>query len=77
MYNGMIAPVVPYAIRGVLWYQGESITPPRELFPHINETLINDWRKLWGASCRFISASWRRSITAATARKCASGKPRR
>ncbi len=48
MYNGMIAPVVPYAIRGILWYQGESITAPRELFPLWNETLIHDWRKRWG-----------------------------
>lgn len=48
MYNGMIAPFVPYALRGVLWYQGESITGPRELFPRWNETLIADWRKLWG-----------------------------
>ena len=48
MFNGMIAPVVPFAIRGVLWYQGESITPPRELFPVWNETLIKDWRQLWG-----------------------------
>jgi sialate O-acetylesterase len=48
MFNGMLAPFVGYAIRGVLWYQGESITPPRELFPLWNETLITDWRKLWG-----------------------------
>ncbi len=47
MFNGMIAPVVPFAIRGVLWYQGESITGSRELFPVWNETLINDWRRLW------------------------------
>jgi sialate O-acetylesterase len=47
MFNGMIAPVVPFAIRGVLWYQGESITAPRELFPVWNEALIKDWRKLW------------------------------
>jgi sialate O-acetylesterase len=47
MFNGMIAPVVPFAIRGVIWYQGESITPPRDLFPVWNETLIRDWRKLW------------------------------
>lgn len=53
MFNGMIAPVVPYAIRGVLWYQGESITAPKELFPHWNETLINDWRKLWGRELPF------------------------
>jgi sialate O-acetylesterase len=48
MFNGMIAPVVPYAVRGVLWYQGESITGDRALFPLWNETLIRDWRTLWG-----------------------------
>ena len=53
LFNGMIAPVVPYAIRGVLWYQGESITAPRELFPLWTETLINDWRKLWGRELPF------------------------
>lgn len=53
LFNGMIAPVVPYAIRGVLWYQGESITAPKELFPLWNETLINDWRKLWGREIPF------------------------
>jgi sialate O-acetylesterase len=53
MYNGMIAPVIPYAIRGVLWYQGESITAPRELFPRWNELLISDWRKLWGRELPF------------------------
>jgi len=44
---------VPCAIRGILWYQGESITPPKELFPLWNETLINDWRKLWGRELPF------------------------
>ncbi len=53
MFNGMIAPFVGYAIRGVIWYQGESITAPRELFPLWNETLITDWRKLWGRSLPF------------------------
>jgi len=53
LFNGMIAPVVPCAIRGILWYQGESITPPKELFPLWNETLINDWRKLWGRELPF------------------------
>lgn len=47
LFNGMIAPVCPYAIRGVIWYQGESITEPKELFPLWNETLIEDWRALW------------------------------
>lgn len=53
MFNGMIAPVVGYSIRGVIWYQGESITEPRELFPVWNETLIRDWRALWGRELPF------------------------
>jgi sialate O-acetylesterase len=53
MFNGMIAPFVGFAIRGVLWYQGESITAPRELFPLWNETLIKDWRALWSRELPF------------------------
>ncbi len=52
MYNGMIAPVVPYAIKGVIWYQGESIAGGVQggvaLYPYVQATLIKDWRKLWG-----------------------------
>ncbi|MCX6632771.1 MAG: hypothetical protein NTW28_34660, partial [Candidatus Solibacter sp.] len=51
LFNGMINPVIPYAIRGVLWYQGEAIAGGKEgvaLYPHVQETLIKDWRKLWG-----------------------------
>ncbi len=48
IYNGMIAPLTPYAIRGVLWYQGESNAgdPGRYLrdFP----AMIQGWRKAWG-----------------------------
>jgi sialate O-acetylesterase len=54
MFNGMIAPIIPCAIRGVLWYQGESITAPRELFPLWNQTLITDWRRLWGYDFSFF-----------------------
>jgi sialate O-acetylesterase len=50
LFNGMIAPLIPYAIRGVLWYQGESnANSPAEaceyafLFP----TMISDWREHW------------------------------
>jgi sialate O-acetylesterase len=51
LYNAMVHPVLPYAIRGVIWYQGESIVgglAGRTLYPHVQETLIKEWRKLWG-----------------------------
>jgi sialate O-acetylesterase len=52
MYNGMIAPIVPYAIQGVIWYQGESIVGGVQggvgLYPLVQATLVKDWRKLWG-----------------------------
>ncbi|MFC1735623.1 sialate O-acetylesterase [Candidatus Hydrogenedentota bacterium] len=50
LYYGMIAPIQPYAIRGVIWYQGESDGTSmknsilyRDLFP----TLITTWRETW------------------------------
>ena len=47
-YNGMIAPLVPYAIRGAIWYQGESNGPSATQYREIMETLIADWRTRWG-----------------------------
>jgi sialate O-acetylesterase len=50
LFNGMINPIIPYAIRGAIWYQGESIVggePGRALYPRVQDTLINTWRKLW------------------------------
>ena len=53
-FNGMIAPLVPYAVRGVIWYQGEANASHgleyRELFPR----LIADWRNQWGADFPFL-----------------------
>jgi sialate O-acetylesterase len=49
LFNGMIAPVIPFAIRGAIWDQGESIVGGGvALYPHLEETLIKDWRTLWG-----------------------------
>jgi sialate O-acetylesterase len=51
LYNGMIAPLLPYAIRGVLWYQGESNadSPARaEEYHRLFADLIRDWRAVWG-----------------------------
>jgi sialate O-acetylesterase len=48
LYNGMIAPLEPVAIRGFLWYQGESNTDhPRE-YAELFATLIRSWRAAWG-----------------------------
>ena len=48
LYNGMIHPLVPYAIKGAIWYQGENNharpIPYRELLPG----LIASWRNAWG-----------------------------
>jgi sialate O-acetylesterase len=48
LHNGMIAPIVPYAIRGAIWYQGESNLNTRALYPDLQKALIEDWRAQWG-----------------------------
>ncbi|MBT9394595.1 sialate O-acetylesterase [Hymenobacter sp. NST-14] len=44
LFNGMIAPVLPYAIKGVLWYQGESNTGRPQDYQALMTSLIADWR---------------------------------
>jgi sialate O-acetylesterase len=48
LYNAMIAPLIPYGIRGAIWYQGESNAGRayqyRKLFP----AMITNWREDWG-----------------------------
>ncbi|MCW1884936.1 GDSL-type esterase/lipase family protein [Luteolibacter flavescens] len=48
LFNGMIAPVIPYGIRGVIWYQGESNGGTRQLYPALQRALVTDWRTRWG-----------------------------
>ena len=50
LYNGMIAPLIPYAFRGAVWYQGESNAgkPFAHLYGLQLKTLIEDWRARWG-----------------------------
>ena len=55
-YNGMIAPIQNYAIKGVLWYQGESNarTIERiEQYPLLFRTLVESWRAQWGIDFPF------------------------
>lgn len=47
LHNGMIAPIAPYAIRGAIWYQGESNLGTRGIYPDLQKALIEDWRALW------------------------------
>ena len=48
LYNGMISPLQPYAIRGVIWYQGESDTPHPDRYQQLLPALITGWRQAWG-----------------------------
>jgi len=47
LYNGMIAPLVPYAIRGVTFYQGESNADRPQQYRALFPALIADWRRAW------------------------------
>ncbi len=47
LYNGMIAPLVPYAIKGAIWYQGESNAKQAKQYRTLFPALIADWRAKW------------------------------
>jgi len=48
LYNGMIHGLIPYAMRGALWYQGESNGGEGKSYFEKKKALIGGWRKLWG-----------------------------
>ncbi len=48
MYNGMIAPVKPLAIRGAIWYQGEANVNVGLKYADKMKALIGGWRNVWG-----------------------------
>ena len=48
LFNGMINPLLPYGIRGVLWYQGESNESRPTEYPALFAALITFWRAHWG-----------------------------
>ncbi len=47
LYNGMIAPLIPYAIKGAIWYQGESNAGRAYEYRSVFPTMIRDWRDKW------------------------------
>ncbi len=48
LYNAMIAPLAPYALRGAIWYQGESNAGQAERYRTLFPTMIQSWRKTFG-----------------------------
>ena len=50
LFNGMIAPLIPYAIRGMIWYQGEANAQPNkaQFYQYQLPLLVKDWRTRWG-----------------------------
>ena len=48
LFNGKINPLVPYGIRGAIWYQGESNTNRGAGYASLLKTLVGDWRTRWG-----------------------------
>ncbi|MEP6669815.1 MAG: sialate O-acetylesterase [Chthoniobacter sp.] len=55
LFNGKIAPLIPYALRGVVWYQGEANSSPDRaaFYGHQLPALIADWRARWGSEFPF------------------------
>jgi len=51
LYNGMIHPLIPYAIRGAIWYQGESNGGEGMSYFYKKKAMIGAWRELWGQGC--------------------------
>lgn len=47
LYNAMVAPVTGYAIKGMVWYQGESNTGRAAEYGSLQQALIADWRNKW------------------------------
>lgn len=53
IFNSFIAPVIPFAIKGVLWYQGEANYRTGSGYGNTQTALIKDWRKNWGYDFSF------------------------
>ena len=48
LFNGMIAPLIPYAITGAIWYQGEANQGAAVEYATLFPRMITDWRTRWG-----------------------------
>jgi len=48
LFNAWIAPLIPYSVRGAIWYQGESNANEWRLYHTLFPAMIADWRGRWG-----------------------------
>jgi sialate O-acetylesterase len=48
LYNGQIHPLVPFGLRGAIWYQGESNSGEGMLYAEHTKALVGGWRQVWG-----------------------------
>ena len=48
LFNGMLSTVIPYGIRGAIWYQGESNAGNHQQYAELSKLMIADWRNRWG-----------------------------
>ncbi len=53
-WNGMVAPLVGYSVRGAIWYQGESNAGQPEAYKWVLGSMIKSWHKAWGQEFPFI-----------------------
>nr|WP_315158562.1 sialate O-acetylesterase [uncultured Flavobacterium sp.] len=54
LYNAMIAPIIPYAIKGTIWYQGESNADRAFEYGTLFPSMIKGWREKWGYDFPFL-----------------------
>ena len=54
LYNGMIANIVPYAVQGAIWYQGESNAGRAWQYRRLFAEMIRNWRADWGYDFTFL-----------------------
>ncbi|MEZ5041687.1 MAG: sialate O-acetylesterase [Saprospiraceae bacterium] len=53
LYNAMIHPLIPYSIKGAIWYQGENNVPRAEQYKTLFPAMIQSWRNKWGKEFPF------------------------
>ncbi len=54
LWNGMIAPLVPFPFAGAIWYQGESNRDRAEQYARLFPAMIRDWRSAFGRELAFV-----------------------